>query len=335
MTVRLSLIEVHALAKDTLVANNVSDANAGAVADTVTAAEGDTCASHGLFRVPGYVASVRSGRVDGHAVPLVEDTAPGIVKVDAKDGFAPPALNAGRGPLIEKTRGQGIAALAIRDSHHFAALWPDLEPFANAGMVAMAFVNSQSFIPPWGGRTPLFGTNPMGFACPRKNGPPMIWDQASAAMARGEIQIAARESHSVAEGAGLDKDGNPTTDPNAILEGGVQLPFGGYKGSAIALMVDLMAAGLTGGNFSYEAQAKYNNDGGPAQTGEFILAIDAEKFGGAAFLDRVEALFAQFQGNGAARLPGDRRLAARKRTPSEGAEIPRTLYDTIVGLRDG
>jgi delta1-piperideine-2-carboxylate reductase len=331
---RLGLDEVRALASEVLLANGASPENAGAVAEVMTEAERDGCPSHGLFRLPGYVASLLSGRADGRAVPEVEDTAPGLVRVDAGNGFAPPALVAGRGPLVEKARSQGVAMLGIRNSLHFAALWPDVEPLAETGLVAIAVVNSRSFLPPWGGRQALYGTNPMAFACPRVQGPPMVWDQASSALARGEIMIAARDGHAVPADAGLDADGQPTTDPKAILEGGTQLSFGGYKGASIALMVELLAAGLTGGNFGFESEAEHNDDGGPSNAGECIIAIDPAKAAGEGFLVRVEGLFQRLLGDGEARLPGDRRHANRTRTSREGVEVPEALYDRIMALGD-
>ncbi len=334
MTKTLSIREVREVATRALTANGASEECAAAVAAVVASAELNACASHGLFRIPGYVASLVNGRADGRAVPVVEDVAPGMVAVDAAGGFAPPAMRAGRQPLIEKTRAQGIAVLGIRNSYHFAALWPDIEPLAEADLIALAFVNSTSYIPPWGGRTPLYGTNPMAFACPRADGPPMCWDQASAALARGEIQLAARDGHAVPETTGLDAQGNPTSDPGAILEGGVQLAFGGYKGASIALMVEILAAGLTGGNFGYEV-APLDDFGGPSACGECVIAIDPARLGGDAFAWRVERFFARIVADHEARLPGDRRLAARPRVEAEGTTIPLALHEKIVALGEG
>ena len=330
---RLSLEETHRLAAEVLVAQGCAQGNAEAVAGIVAMAERDGCPSHGLFRVPGYVASLRSGRADGHAVPSVEDAAPGVIRVDAGNGFAPPALAAGRPLLLEKARAQGIAMLVLRRSMHFAALWCDVEPLAEAGLVALGFVNSRSFLPPHGGRRVLYGTNPMAFACPRPGAPPMVWDQASSALARGEIMLAARDGHEVPEGAGVDAQGRPTTDPTAILEGGMQLPFGGYKGASIAMMVELMGAALGGGNLGYEAAASHNDDGGPSSAGQCLIAIDPARSAGDGFLAHAENLFRRILADGGTRLPADRRHANRARTAVEGIAIPTALYETLQELR--
>ena len=147
----------------------------------------------------------------------------------------------------------------------------------------------------------------MAFAWPRPDGRAMVWDQASAATARGELQIMKRDGHTAPDGAGIDSNGNPTNDPAAILEG-AQLPFGGYKGAAIALMVDLMCGPLIGEVSSWEAGQQDNKDGGPATGGELILAFDPTKFGGDDALKRSERLFASLLGLDGTRLPGDRRV---------------------------
>ncbi|HET7409802.1 MAG TPA: Ldh family oxidoreductase, partial [Paracoccaceae bacterium] len=216
--VRLTLEEVSDLATRALEANGCDERNAAAVARTVTAAERDGAKSHGLFRIPGYVGSLRNGKINGRADPQVRRLGPCVIIVEGDRGPAPLAIEVGRPPLIEAARENGMAALAIRRTHHYAALWPETQALAEAGLVAMAFVNSPPYMAPAGGRRPFFGTNPMSFAWPRagrdgKNGGAMVWDQASSAMARGEIQIAKRDGHALPPGAGIDAQGNATTDP--------------------------------------------------------------------------------------------------------------------------
>ncbi|MEM7423854.1 MAG: Ldh family oxidoreductase, partial [Pseudomonadota bacterium] len=173
--------------------------------------------------------------------------------------------------------------------------------------------------------------NPMSFAWPRAGGKTMVWDQASSKMARGEISIAMRDGHPIPEGAGLDTHGNPTTDPAAILAG-AQLPFGGYKGGAIALMVDLLCGPLIGEVSSVEAGDEDNGDGGPATGGELILAFDPARFGADDWAARGERLFEAMLAQEGVRLPADRRYAARKRTEAEGISVPVSLRNTILDL---
>lgn len=336
-TVHMSLDEVRALSTEVLIANGMSEANAMVIADVVTQAEADGTHSHGLFRVPGYVTSMRSGRMNGKAVPEVTEKSPGLVAVDSKNGFSPPAIIAGKPLAIEKAKSQSIAALGLRNNGNLNALWWEAEHFGDAGLICLTMSTSQSFVAPWGGNKALFGTDPIAFACPRAGKPPMVFDYATSASARGEIQVAAREGHSIPKGWALDKDGNDTTDPAAALEG-VQLPFGGHKGNAIMIMVELLSAGLTGGNFCFEAQEQVDafggHDAGPSNAGQIFILIDPKGFH-ETFLDRVEALFGKILAQEGTRIPGDRRYANRARSATDGIECQAALHQQILDMRGG
>lgn len=336
MSVRLSLGEVEDLARRCLEAQGCDEANAAAVTRTIVAAERDRSVSHGLFRLPGYCASLRSGKANGKARPTVRHLAPGVVQVDGDEGFAPLALEVGRGPLIEAARRQGVAAMALVRTLHFAALWPEVEALAEAGLAGLACTAYKPVVAPAGARRAFFGTNPLAFAWPRGDKPPLVFDMATAAMARGEIQVAARDGHAVPLGAGLDAAGNATTDPKAILDGGVQLPFGGYKGSAIMMMVELLCAGLIGDRFSDEAGRLDLDDGGPARGGEFLLALDPAKFGDeAGWLAHSDGWLQRLAALEGVRLPGDRRYRARTETPTAGVTIPAALHAELLELAQG
>ena len=330
--ITLTLDAVEQLAQSCLLANGCNADNANAVADTILQAERDGCHSHGLLRLPGYVAALKSGKVDGHACPEVTAVSPSMLRVDAGGGFAPLALNSGRPALIEAAKTHGVAIMAITRSHHFAALWVEVEPLARAGLAALACTAYMPAMPPAGGNKPFFGTNPMAFGWPRGTQPPMVFDMAAAAMAKGEVLVAARDGHELPAGTGLDRDGKPTTDAQAIIDGGMLLPFGGYKGSGIAMMIELLAAGLIGERFSFEAAAHDNKDGGPPRGGEFILAIDPGRLGGDDWLAHCESFFAAMLAIDGTRLPGDRRHANRAQTPKTGIPVPEALLNKIKDL---
>ena len=285
-------------------------------------AQRDGSHSHGVFRIAGYLSSLASGWVNGQAVPKVEDAASGFVRVDAGGGFAQPALAAARSLLIEKARSAGIAVLAIRNSHHFAALWPDVEPFADEGLVALSVVNSMTCVVPHGAQRPLFGTNPIAFAAPRAGGEPIVFDLATSAIAHGDVQIAARKGELLPEGMGVDSQGQPTRDPKAILGGGALLPFGGHKGSALSMMVELLAAALTGGNFSFEFDWSKHPGAQTPWTGQLIIVIDPSKAGGAGFASRSEELVRHMREVGLQRMPGDRRFQERAISLAQGIALP-------------
>jgi delta1-piperideine-2-carboxylate reductase len=329
---KVSLEEVFALAKDCMLASGCDEANAAAVAQTVTNAERDLCLSHGLFRVPGYANGVKSGVASGTAQPVAKHLAPGLIQVDGDGGTAPLAVQIAHEAILNAVRDQGIVAASINDILHLSALWPEVEPLAEHGLVAMACCVSGAYVAPAGGTKPLFGTNPFSFAWPRQDAPPVVFDQASSAMARGEIQLAQRDGHDVPEGTGIDREGKPTTDPAAILEG-AQLAFGGYKGASIAMMVELLAGALVGGKFSYETSVDVGSGPTLGRHSEMIIAIDPARFGGTEFLGRGEALFGQILAQEGTRLPAARRFKNREITAREGVEVEQGLYDSLVALR--
>lgn len=340
----LTLGQIHALARDCLAGNGCDAANAEAVAATVTAAERDGAVSHGLFRLPGYVAALRSGKVDGAAAPAVERLSPALLRVDGGGGFAPGALQAGIPALAEAAHATGVAALAVVRAHHFAALWHETEALAERGLAALACTAYMPAVAPAGAREALFGTNPISFAWPRPGDTPVVFDMATAAMAMGEVQIAARDGHAVPPGTGLNAAGEATTDPAAIAGGGVLLPFGGYKGSAVSLMVELLAAALLGERFSFEAAAADNKDGGPPRGGEFILALSpkwmaaggpeseagAEAGAGRDWAQHAAGLFERIGQLDGARLPGARRH--HRRQDAGPRAVNAALVEKIRGL---
>ena len=331
-TVRIPFAQLQALLEQVFQRHGTSAQVAAALAHNCALAQRDGADSHGVFRIPGYLSTLASGWVNGQAVPLVEDVAPGYVAVDAGNGFAQPALDAARSLLLDKVRRNGIALLAIRNSHHFAALWLDVEPFAREGLVALAFVNSMACVVPSGGHTALFGTNPIAFAAPRAGGEPLVFDLATSAIAHGDVQIAAREGHTLPEGYGVDRHGQPTCDPAAILDGGALLPFGGYKGSALSMMVELLAAALTGGNFSFDFDWSQHPGAKTPWTGELLIVIDPGKGAGHNFAQRTETLVQAMRGAGQTRQPGDRRYQQRAESDQLGVAIDASEWQTLRAL---
>ena len=306
-TVSLSLDEIYQLANKTLLANGCDQENANILSETIMKAERDGSLSHGLFRLPAYVSGLKSGKINGKGRPEVKKISQSVVKVSGNNCLAPVVLNKGLPELVKAAKQNGVAVLAITNSHHMAAMWPETEKLADEGLVAFACTSYKPAVAPAGAIKPLFGTNPISFAWPRPGKTPIVYDMATASMAMGEVQVAKREGHKVPIGTGLTKEGKETTDPGEIVDGGVLLPFGGYKGSAIAMMVELMAGALVGDNFSYETAAKDNNDGGPPSGGEFIIAISPEKTSNGNWDKHADEFFKKMKLMGNVRLPGERR----------------------------
>ena len=330
--VRVPFNELRALLQSIFERHGCSAAVAAVLAHNCASAQRDGAHSHGVFRIPGYVSTLASGWVDGRAEPQVTDLAPAYLRVDAKGGFAQPALAAARPLLVEKVRTAGIAVLAIHNSHHFAALWPDVEPFADEGLVALSVVNSMTCVVPHGARKPLFGTNPIAFAAPCAGHDPIVFDMATSAMAHGDVQIAARAGERLPPGMGVDAEGQPSTDPKAILEGGALLPFGGHKGSALSMMVELLAAALTGGNFSWEFEWSGHPGAKTPWTGQLIIVIDPSKAEGERFALRSRELVEQMQAAGLTRMPGERRYREREVAGRQGVALSEREWGELRGL---
>ncbi|ESQ84067.1 hypothetical protein AEAC466_09995 [Asticcacaulis sp. AC466] len=333
-TQALSLSEAFDLSTRILTANGFSADHAAAIARTICAGQRDECHSHGLYRLLVCVHTARAGKVSCDAAPVIVDAAPGLVRADAQGAYSLLAFETGRPLLVEKARQTGIAALAINHCYHFSALWPEVESIVAEGLVALALTPSHSWVAPYGGTKGVFGTNPLAFAWPRPGQDPFVFDFATSAAARGEIELHRRAGKPIPLGWAVDADGEPTTDAQRAMDGAM-LTFGGHKGSALSAMIELMAGPLIGDLLSLESMAF---DAGAKSTpyhGELIIAIDPNIFMGgnvAHHQARAEALFDAIVGQGA-RLPSQRRYAARRRTAERGeVTIPKALYQDLLAL---
>jgi (2R)-3-sulfolactate dehydrogenase (NADP+) len=280
--------------------------------------------------VPSYAAQAKVGKVDGFATPALTRPRPALLVVDAAHGFAFPAIDAAVDALPAIARENGLAAAAIHRSHHCGAAGHPVEALADADLVAMMFANTPAAIAPWGGARGVFGTNPIAFACPLPAHAPIIVDMALSKVPRGSLLAAKQRGESVPEGWALDAEGRATTDPASGLAG-TMVPLGDAKGVALALMVELLAAGLTGANFAAEASSFLDAKGPPPGTGQLILAFDPEGFG-ADGLTRFAALARAIEDQPGARLPGMRRVASREKAARDGLTVSAELLAEISAL---
>ncbi len=329
----LTLGDVRDLARATLRRVGLGEDHVVAVAETMVAGERDGCASHGLYRLLVAAHSVACGVAVPDAVPSLSEPARALVCVDGGGGFAQLAFERGRPALADKARTFGIAAMALTNVVHFAALWPEVEALANDGLVALAVTPSHAWVAPAGGTRPVFGTNPIAFGWPRPGGHPFVFDFATSMVARGEIELHRRAGKSIPDDWGYDADGHASTDPQAVLAGAMRT-FGGHKGSALAAMVELLAGPLIGDLTSAGSIAADAGRGGSPIGGELIVAIDPAGFLGDAVADhlvRAETLFATIEGQGA-RLPSARRYAARTIAERDGVAVSCRLLDDIARI---
>jgi delta1-piperideine-2-carboxylate reductase len=330
--IRLSFPEARTLAENVFRANGCSDAVAAVLADVLMLCERDGPASHGFFSMFNYMFGLRGGHVNGKGEPRLDRVRPGVLRVDGDNGYGQVAMRRFRDDFIAATHEAGIATLALRNAHNIGPLRHDLEPLAEAGLVAFTCVVSRPHMTPHGGTKKLFGTDPIAFACPRRDAAPIVWDMATSAVSLMEIRVAAANGEAIPPNAAVDKHGQPTTDSRAAGDGGMLLPFAGHKGSAIAFMVELLAAGLTGGRFAFE-DADENAPGfAGANRGQTIIAMDPEILHGPGFTDRVADFLDAYADSTDERVPGDGRLARRARAEAEGMFLDPGLLETVRGF---
>jgi (2R)-3-sulfolactate dehydrogenase (NADP+) len=328
VTRAVSLEDATALAIRALLAHGFTHDVAEATAAALILAELDGLSSHGLSRLGFYLAQACTGKVDAGAIPAVErDRA--IVRVDGGLGLAFAAINCGIEAGIEAARDHGMAAVGIRRSHHFGVAGHPVERLARRGLIGLAFSNTPAAMAPWGGTKALMGTNPIAFGCPRAEGDPLVIDLSLSKVARGRVMLAKKKGQPIPEGWALDRDGNPATDPDLALKG-TMVPAGDAKGAALALMVELLCAGLTGANFAWEASSLFDAEGPPPGLGHLILIIDPAHFGDG-FPARAEAMLHAVEADHGARLPGARRYAERRQR-GDVLDLPDELVTELEEL---
>jgi len=329
---RVAAAELERLMTLALEKAGATHAMALATAAALVTADMEGIASHGASRIPQYCAHLRNGRAKGMAVPVVARDSRAACLIDARMGLAYHACALAMREAIERAKAYGVAFVAIANSNHFGVAAYHVEALADVGLVGFAFSNSPAAMPMWGGKKPLFGTNPIAATFPRKSHPPLVIDLSLSAAARGRIMVAAREDKPIPEGWALDSDGQPTTDAKAALEGSM-LPSGGVKGAMLALTVELLVCALSGSAFGFESDSFFTEEGRPTRIGQAFLAIDPGALAGRdVFHERVETLVAAMLEDPAVRLPGERRLQNRERSTREGVALPAELLDRIRAL---
>ncbi|HET7136375.1 MAG TPA: Ldh family oxidoreductase [Casimicrobiaceae bacterium] len=330
----LPLAEVRDLARRALLRAGASPSMAQATADALAAAEAEGLSSHGMARVPQYATHLRNGRANGAAVPVIARERGGAILVDAREGLAFAACKLAVGEAILRARQFGVAFAGVTNSHHFGVAAWHLEPVADAGFVGLAFGNSPSAMPAAGGKRALFGTNPIAAVFPRRDGDALTIDLSLSEVARGKIMVAARAGNAIPLGWALDRDGRPTTDAKAALEGSM-LPMGGTKGAMLALVVELLVTALTGAALGFEASSFFVEEGNRPRIGQAFLVIDPDALAGRdVYLERIETLIAAMLEDADVRLPGVRRVALSRKANTDGVDIPQALADQLRTLAE-
>jgi (2R)-3-sulfolactate dehydrogenase (NADP+) len=321
------------LATTALKRAGANDRMAEATARHLVRAEEQGLPTHGMSRVPFYCGMLRKGRNDGAAQPRMVAERAGACLIDNADGLPYVAAQWAIEELIQRARRNGIAFAGITNSAHVGVLGIHLQPVAQAGLVGFAFTNSPAAIPPWGGKKPLFGTNPVAAAFPRREGEPIVIDLALTTVVRGRIMMAMRKGEKIPEGWALDRNGKPTTDAKEAINHGSLFPIGGAKGAMLALMFELICAALTGSAIGPEADSFFSEEGNRPRIGQAFIGIDPGALAGMErFFERVETVVGTMLADPEVRLPGARRFAAEKAARAHGIEVPDELIAQIEKL---
>ncbi|MBA3599174.1 MAG: Ldh family oxidoreductase [Methylibium sp.] len=324
----LSLQEARDAVSQALRRAGANETMAAATARALVLAEAQGLGSHGLSRVGQYATHLRNGRVNGEALPSLRHAKGGAALIDAHEGLAFAACERAVAEAIGRAREFGISIAGVTNSHHCGVVVDHLRAVADAGMVGLGFANSPAAMPAAGGKHPIFGTNPVAAVFARRGKDPLMIDLSLSEVARGKLMVAAKKGEPIPPGWALDKDGQPTTDPKAGLEGSM-LPIGAAsspKGAMLALVVELLVTALIGAQFGFEASSFFVVEGNQPRIGQAFIVIDPGALAGSAsYLDRIEVLVAEMLRDEGVRLPGARREQLRHQAEDQGLTVPDAL----------
>lgn len=275
--------------KAVLEKNGVPASSAEIVAHGLVAADLRGVDTHGVNRIPSYLARIRQGVLDPAAQPEVTEVTPVIAQVDGKNAFGFVAAHMGMAKAIEMAKVYGIGMVSVKHSNHFGMSAWLVQQALDAGMMSLVFTNSSPALPVWGGKEKLMGVSPIACGAPGDKHH-FILDMAPSVAARGKIYKAKRRGEKIPMDWALDGQGRKTDDPAAALEG-VMLPMGGPKGSALSIMMDVFSGVLSGSAFAGHVTNPYDPSK-PADVGHFLIVLKPDLFlSSTEFKERMEYLY--------------------------------------------
>jgi LDH2 family malate/lactate/ureidoglycolate dehydrogenase len=332
MTIRIAPEVLQQFARDVLVGAGASEEDAALTAEAMLWADRRGKATQGVFRLPVLKKRLEAGLLQSPAPMKLERTAGATAWLDAANGLGHVAARRAMDAAVELAREQGIGVCGVKDSNHYGAAGYYAMLAAEKGMVGFTCSNSMAKVAPHGGRHRLLGTNPLAFACPRPDGPPVVIDLSMAVTTGSLVSRARKAGLPLPPGLALDKDGEDTLDPNAVDGGGSLLPAAGPKGFVIGLLVEVLSGVLTGAAFAPDVGSMALSMERPVRCGHLCLAIDIERFVGLeAFGARIGTLLAAIEavppreGFDSVRIPGTRE-------PEGDFELPDDLRRILDGL---
>ena len=315
-----------------------NDYEAEILSDSIVDAELRGMSSHGLVRYPSYMNRVKLGMYATNVEPVVEKDEGAVVLLDAQNGLGAPMAMKAMETAMERAAKYGISLVGMNHANHFGCGSYYTQYAAAKGMITFIIANANAWVAPYGGAKKKLGTNPLGFAIPNGDKPPFVVDMATSEAAQGKVVVASKKGVSVPPTWGVDAQGNPCTDPHAILNGGALMPFGGPKGYGISLGIELLCSALAGGCRSTEMGSMFDTEK-LVGTGFLICAIDVSKMvDPAVFADRVHQIFDDMKDAGTAErevlIPGEieeRKTAAAK---VNGIEVADAVYEDLKKLAE-
>ncbi len=271
-------VAADAFARSLLQAHGVPAEDAAVIAGCLVSADLRGVDTHGLCRLPIYLDRLRKGLINAKPNLAPKRVTPVAASLDGENGFGFVVGTRAMQEAIAMAREFGIGVVSARRSTHFGMAASYALLAVEAGLMAMVFSNASPAMPPWGGRNMLLGTNPFCMAAPAGDNRPVILDMSPAVAARGKIRKAERRGEKIPLGYALDAQGQPTTDPAAVLAGGVVLPIGEYKGSGLSMFMDIFGGVLSGANFGGDVGDQYKAFDRAQDVGHFFLAMKPNLF---------------------------------------------------------
>jgi LDH2 family malate/lactate/ureidoglycolate dehydrogenase len=329
--ITIDAAQERALILDVLSALGAGEAAAADQADVLLEGDLRGRSSHGVQRLPVIAERIRQGLIAPRAEPVERWTGEAMLTVDGANGLGPHVAFRAAAAVSERARRTGVAAAAIRRASHLGILAVYVERIAAAGQIGIAFTTSEALVHPWGGRVALVGTNPIAVAMPAGEAP-FVLDMAMGAISRGEVIARGLRGEPLPPGAAVDADGRPTTDPGAAA---AISPFGGAKGFALGLAIELIVAALTGTAVGDEVRGTLDVTD-PVTKGDLLIALDARVDFAARlgrYLDALRASPPAADTSGVT-IPGARARAERARRMAEGVPLPAALWRDLQSLRE-
>jgi LDH2 family malate/lactate/ureidoglycolate dehydrogenase len=266
-----------AFVRQILVKHGLPAEDAATVAACLVSADLRGVDTHGICRLPGYLDRVRRGLINARPQLAPRRVTPVAATLDGQDAFGFVVGQCAIKEAMAMAREFGIGIVSVRRSTHFGMAASYVKPAIEAGFIALVFSNASAAMPPWGGRQGLLGTSPFAAGAPGGTLAPFLLDMSPAVAARGKIRRAQRRGEKIPLGYALDADGRPTTDPTAAL-GGVVLPIGGYKGSGLSMLMDILGGVISGAGFAGGVGDQYKVYDRPQDVGHFFLAMRPDLF---------------------------------------------------------